>query len=195
MTDKRFQILQTASNEIVGFGAKNQMHTILVSALECMGYEYVDSSHSIDFDIFIEEVKHDTERSIDKSKYYGKKIFSAEEAFRAYIPPHKVMHPHKNYTYTSYIYGDFHKTVIPMLLSQDPASNLLGYQWMLKNLTFNEFGAMISAGKLHLAPYNTILASRIYNLQESPILGQLNCGSRIMAIQQRFENDKKVSNS
>ena len=195
MTGKRFQILKTSQNKIVGFGVKIRLDVILVSALECIGYEHVDSDHSIDFDIFIEEIKLNGETPIDKSKYYGKKILSAEEVFRNYMPPHKVIHPHKSYTYTSYIYGDFHKTIIPMLLSEDQASNLLGYQWMLKNLTFDEFTAMVSAAKLLLAPYNTIMQVWTRSIKESPILGQLNCGERINIIQKRFENDKKISNN
>lgn len=195
MTGKRFQILTTTSKDIVSIGVKNRLDTILVSALECIGYEYVDSTHSIDFDMFIEEAKLDGEIPTNKSKYYGKKILSAEEVFKNYIPPHKVIHPHKSYTYTSFIYGDFHKTIIPMLLSEDQASNLLGYQWMLKNLTFDEFTAMVSAAKLLLAPYNTIMQVWTRGIKESPILGQLNCGERINIIQKRFENDKKISNN
>lgn len=195
MTGKRFQILQTNNAGILDIGACTYMDDILVHTLECIGYEYIDSTHSIDFDIFIEQAKPDGYTSITKSKYYGKRIFTAEEIFKAYMPPHKVTHPHKSYTYTSYIYGDFHKTIIPMLLSSDEASNLLGYQWMLKNLTFDEFTAMMLATKLCLAPYNTIMSNYIHDFKNSPILGQLNCGSRIKNIQRRFQDGKKVSNN
>lgn len=149
---------------VLAYNQKNKKYEIktngyvpkpVLSLLESFGLEKVASEFTTDFDFFI--VTNAQSNLNFKNKFYGKPICRVLDITRYFTSGRQNIIPDSN---------KMHDYLFPMLLSKDQESVKLGYNLLLKELSYSDMFTLNKLIKLKIYPYTKIFELNAWN-QES----------------------------
>jgi hypothetical protein len=122
----RFNIVRYNGTNNVIIKNDIKIPSVINKILESVGLVKIDSEFTTDFDFFISVDNKLATKS--KSKYYGKPIYSLSDTVKFFLSKRENL-----------LQKEFmHSNILPMILSKDSESRVLGYSILVNELSYSD---------------------------------------------------------
>lgn len=137
--NSKYTFLKSHEGKII-FAPDNEISPNINDLLNKLYLEYIETKFTTDVDFFIMKGRNFTK----KNKYYGKNIYFLEDVLKTKLST-RCDKLDSKFVYESYI---------PMIQSNDPDTKCLGYDLLIRDLSYNDIINIAELVKRNIYPFH-----------------------------------------
>lgn len=135
----KYTFLKSHEGKII-FAPRDEINNNIIDLLEKLHLEYIETTFTTDVDFFIMRGRNFTK----KNKYYGKNIYFLEDVLKTKLLKRC------NKLDSKFVY----ETYLPMIQSNDADTKCLGYDFLINDLSYNDFVNIGELVKRNIYPFH-----------------------------------------